>query len=984
MSHKIFVFSDVGGMTGKEVKLADGFSKQFNTAIPRVKVITGYFVDADVSKTDAETMAKSLFIDPVVETFSIDELPWTDFTFAVTTGYKPGVTDNVGHTASIAVKDLGIKIKGASGDFIHSFSAHVIWNKKAQVVDGIAKSLHNPIVEFALVSKAGIELPDYNISRKLDPDQLVRTIPLTKANDPELEEISKKGLFALNLEEMKRIQGYYKKLGREPTDIEMETFAQTWSEHCVHKTLKGAVNLEIIGVDGSKKNERMENIIKSTIFDATQEIIKKSGKKNICISVFKDNAGIISFNDKFNACFKVETHNHPSAKEPYGGAATGIGGVIRDVLAAGLGAKPIADTDIFCFAEPDFDPAQVPEGVIHPRKVMEGVVSGVRGYGNPMGIPTVNGAIYFDKRYLGNPLVFCGTIGIIPRTILGKPSEEKKPQVGDYMVFVGGKTGRDGIHGVTFASLEMDKFTTSNPVQIGDPITEQMFMEAMFKARDKGLYNFVQDCGGGGLSSAFGEMAEDLGCVIHLDEVPLKYQVLLPWEIWISESQERQAFSVPPSKYDEFKRIFEAEDVGVYKIGQITGNKKLVLKYKEKTVGEIDIEFLHDGIPKATNEATWKEVKPVSKPFPAPSRLEDPLLRVLSSWNVCSKEWAVRQYDSEVQGITIIKPLQGVKDDGPGDGAVIKPDEDSYEGLVVANGMNPKYGDVDAYWMAASGIDEAIRNAVCCGADPCHLALLDNFCWGNPRDPVQMGRLVLACKACKDISIPFGTPFISGKDSLNNEYKTDTGTISIPATLLISAIGKCEDVRKARTSYFKDPGNAIYLVGRTADELGGSHYLEAIGKQDANNIVPRVDPARFKDAYQKLHAAMMSDLVVSAHDCSEGGLAVALSEMCFSGELGASIELAKVLAAESCDRDDHILFSESNGRIIVEVPKGMEGKFEKAMAGSDISRIGEIISTKSLKVKGIKGELVMDITTERLKAAWQKPLDLEGNLAKQF
>ncbi|MEX2728045.1 MAG: phosphoribosylformylglycinamidine synthase subunit PurL [Candidatus Sigynarchaeum springense] len=971
-------------MTSKEAKLADMFSKQFNTAIHRVKVITGYFVDADISKADAETMAKSLFMDPVVESYSIDELPWRDFTFVVTTGYKPGVTDNVGHTASIAVKDLGIKIKDASGDFIHSFSAHVIWNKKAQVIDGIARSIHNPIVEFAIVSKAGIELPDYNISRTLNTDQLVRIVPITNATDSELEDISKKGLFALNLAEMKRIQDYYKKLGREPSDIEMETFAQTWSEHCVHKTLKGVVNLERIQIGGSKKKERIENLIKSTIFDATQEIIKNSGKRNICVSVFKDNAGIISFNSKFNACFKVETHNHPSAKEPYGGAATGIGGVIRDVLAAGLGAKPIANTDIFCFAEPDFDPAQVPEGVIHPRKVMEGVVSGVRGYGNPMGIPTVNGSIYFDKRYLGNPLVFCGTIGIIPKTILGKPSEEKKPQVGDYMVFVGGKTGRDGIHGVTFASLEMDKFTTSNPVQIGDPITEHMFMEAMFKARDKGLYNFVQDCGGGGLSSAFGEMAEGLGCVIHLDQVPLKYQGLLPWEIWISESQERQAFSVPPSKYDEFKRIFEAEDVGVYKIGEITGDKKLTLKYGEKTIGEIDIEFLHNGIPKVTNEATWKEVEHVCNAFPAPLRLEEPLLRILSSWNVCSKEWAIRQYDSEVQGNTVIKPLQGVKNDGPGDGAVIKPDEDSYEGLVVANGMNPKYGDIDAYWMAASGIDEAIRNAVCCGADPSHLALLDNFCWGNPKDPVQMGRLVLACKACKDISVKFGTPFISGKDSLNNEYKTDTGTISIPATLLISAIGKCEDVRKARTSYFKQPGNAIYLTGITANELGGSHYLEAINKQGANTIIPKVDPVKFKDTYQKLHAAMMADLVVSAHDCSEGGLAVALAEMCFSGELGASVELVKVLTSESCDRDDYILFSESNGRIIVEVPANKESEFEKTMAGSDISRIGVVIPDKKLKVKGIKDSLVLDVTTDKLKEAWQKPLDLEGNLAKKY
>nr|MDO8110087.1 phosphoribosylformylglycinamidine synthase subunit PurL [Candidatus Sigynarchaeota archaeon] len=970
-------------MTSKETSVKDNFARQFSAPISRVKLVTGYYIDAEVSNADLETMARSLFIDPVVEEFTIDELPWKDFTFAITTGYKPGVTDNVGHTASIAVKDLGLKINAANGDFFHAFNVHVIWNDQKKIIDGIAKALHNPIVEFAFSSKSGVQLPDYNISKEVDPAELVQEIPLLKANDAELIEISKKGLLALNLEEMKKIQEYYRKIGREPRDIEMETFAQTWSEHCVHKTLKGKVILE--KVDGNaKKTETIDNVIKSTIFSATQTIIQNSGKKNICVSVFKDNAGIIKFNDKFNACFKAETHNHPSAKEPYGGAATGIGGVIRDVLAAGMGAKPVADTDIFCFAEPDFPEKLVPEGVIHPRKIMEGVVAGVRGYGNPMGIPTVNGSIYYDKRYLGNPLVFCGTVGIIPRTIMGKPSEDKKPQVKDYLVFVGGKTGRDGIHGVTFASLEMDKYTTSNPVQIGDPITEQMFMEAMFKARDKGLYNFVQDCGGGGLSSAFGEMAEGLGCIIQLDQVPLKYQGLLPWEIWISESQERQAFSVPPEKYEEFKRVFEAEDVGVYKIGQITGDKKLTLKYKDVVVGEIDIDFLHGGIPKASNNATWHEIKAMKKDFPAPKNLEDILAKILGSWNVCSKEWVVRLYDSEVQGNTVIKPLQGVKKDGPGDGAVIKPDEASYEGLVISNGMNPKFGDIDPYWMAASGIDEAIRNAICCGADPEHLALLDNFCWGNPRDPVQMGKLVLACQACKDISIPFGTPFISGKDSLNNEYKTDAGIISIPATLLISAIGKCDDIRKAKTSYLKKAGNAIYIIGTTADELGGSHYLEVLGKLDANNIVPRVDPATFKEAYKKLHQAMLDDLVVTAHDCSEGGIGVALAETCFSGELGAKIDLSKVPTGDTCRRDDLILFSESNGRIIVEVQKGKESKFEKLLAGSIYARIGEVTSVKSLEIKGLKGDIILNSEVLKLKKAWQNPLDFEHNLVKEF
>jgi phosphoribosylformylglycinamidine synthase len=971
-------------MTPKEARLKDSFNAQSFSNVNRVKLVTGYYVDADIPGADLIRAAEQLFEDPVVEQYSVNELPWEDYAFCITVGYKPGVTDNVGHTASIAVKDLGIAADAATDDFIHAFRVYAVWTDDESTIPGLEKALFNPIVEFAFVSQTGVELPDYNLSKIIDPADLVKDIPIIDASDEELLDISKIGLLALNLDEMKAIQDHYRQACREPTDVELETFAQTWSEHCVHKTLKGDFQFVKVSESGERTEELIHNLVKSTIFDATMKIQEIQGKNDICVSIFKDNAGIIKFNDDYNVCFKCETHNHPSAKEPYGGAATGIGGVIRDILAAGLGARPIADTDIFCFAEPDFPEDKVPEGVIHPKKIMRGVVSGVRDYGNPMGIPTVNGSLYFDQRYLGNPLVFCGTAGLIPRFIQGQPSEEKAPGIGDYLVFVGGKTGRDGIHGVTFASLEMDKFTTSNPVQIGDPITEQMFMEAQLKARDKRLYTFVQDCGGGGLSSAFGEMVEGLGGVIQLDQVPLKYQGLLPWEIWISESQERQAFSVPPENLEEFKEVFESENVGVYKIGEITGDKRLVLKYGDTVVADIDVNFLHEGIPRAFNLATWTEPALVQDEFDAPESLGQVLHALLASWNVCSKEWVVRQYDSEVQGNTILKPLQGVMNDGPGDAAVLKPDARSYEGLVISNGMNPKYGDIDPYWMAAAGIDEAIRNAVCSGVNPGHLALLDNFCWGNPRNADQMGRLVLACQACKDIAVGFGTPFISGKDSLNNEYITDEGAISIPPTLLISALGKMEDVRHAKTSYFKQPGNAIFITGETANELGGSHYLEAIGKQGSNTVIPRVYPDRFKEQYAKIHEAMVQDLVLSAHDCSEGGIGVAVAEMCLAGDIGAAIDLSAIPATASCSRDDFILFSESQGRIILEVPEEKVGAFEAWMERIACRRIGTVQAEKRLQVQGLQGEQVLDEDVSRLKLSWIKPLDLEDNLIKEY
>ena len=967
-------------MNSHESSLVEELSAKYGSAVKRIKILKGFLLNSTFSKNDLRIMGRDLFSDNIIETFSINEIPWEGFDYILTIGYKPGVTDNVGHSASLAVRDLKLSGEIPEEDFVHSFKCYGFWGGNSSEIENLSRELHNPLIQFANLSENKVALPDYDISKVIRKDDLVKNIKLIHADDEELLDISKKGLLALNLDEMKKIQEYYLNLGREPTDIELETFAQTWSEHCVHKTLKGNVNFTIHRANGTIDKEKIDNLIKSTIFSATKQIQKNRGKEDICVSVFKDNAGIIKFNEKYNICFKVETHNHPSAKEPYGGAATGIGGVIRDILAAGLGAKPIANSDIFCFAEPNYPQNRVPEGVIHPRRIMEGVVAGVRDYGNPMGIPTVNGSIYFDERYVGNPLVFCGTAGIIPRFINGKPTEEKKPKINDYLVFVGGKTGRDGIHGVTFASLEMDKNTSSNPVQIGDPITEQMFMEAMFKARNEGLYTFVQDCGGGGLSSAFGEMAEELGAIIQLDKVPLKYKGLLPWEIWISESQERQAFSVPPENYKRFKEIFESENVGVYKIGQITGDKNLVLKYGDVIVGELDVGFLHKGVPTIINKATWKENKLTINEFLQPENLVNVLKKILGSWNVCSKEWVIRQYDSEVQGKTVIKPLQGLINDGPGDGAVIKADPGSNEGIAIANGMNPYYGDLDPYWMTASGIDEAIRNIVCCGADPNHIAILDNFCWGNPKDERQMGNLVLACKACKDISIPFGTPFISGKDSLNNEYITDNGLISIPSTLLISSIGKIPDISKSMTMYFKQTGNKVYIIGETGNELGGSHYLKVIEKQDENNQVPRVFPEKFKLQYECIHKAINKGIIKAAHDCSEGGLAVCLAEMCFSGKKGAEIVLSRVPVRDEVKRDDLTLFSESNGRIIVEVDINRENEFTKLMNNVACECIGEVIDGDELKIIGYKSETVISANIIELKRAWKKPLDFENNL----
>ena len=783
----------------------------------------------------------------------------------------------------------------------------------------------------------------------------VKVINILNADDKKLLDISKKGLLSLNLNEMKAVQRYFKKKKRNPTDVELETIAQTWSEHCKHKSLKGIVNYN---------GKIINNLLKQTVVKVTEELNKKW-----CVSVFKDNAGIIKFDDNFNIAFKVETHNHPSAIEPYGGAGTGIGGVIRDILGVGLGGKPILNTDVFCFGPLDFPYGKLIEGTLHPRRVFKGVVAGVRDYGNRMGIPTANGAIVFEENYVCNPLVYCGTVGIIP-----KDKCFKKVKKGDIIVSIGGKTGRDGIHGATFSSIALDKDTEVSAVQIGNPIVEKKVLDVLLQARDRNLYNAITDCGAGGYSSAVGEMGEEIGARVYLERVPLKYKGLAPWEIWVSEAQERMVLAVPLKNLNEIMKIFEKENVSATIIGEFTGTKKLELFYGKSKVADLDMDFLHNGVPRFKLNAVWEE-KTYEEPFlDYPSYLGDYLKRILSDLTVCSKEWVVRQYDHEVQGGTVIKPLQGVTNDGPGDACILTPILNSYKGVAVANGINPRYGMIDPYYMAASNIDEAIRNIVAVGGDIDRIALLDNFCWGDPQKPEQMGGLVRAALACYDIAKGYGTPFISGKDSLNNEYiDYNTGKrISIPGTLLISSICVMEDIRIAVTMDFKENGNLIYIIGKTFNELGGSIYFKLFNK--IGNTVPKVDTKLGKKIFKNIHNAIKSKLIKACHDCSEGGIGVALAEMCFSGGLGAVIYLDKVPKDSNLNRDDFILFSESNTRFIVEVEKKNKSEFERIFKDVPFANIGKIEDTKKLIIYGLNGNVILNEDINKLKESWQSPL----------
>ena len=784
-------------------------------------------------------------------------------------------------------------------------------------------------------------------------------------NDNELLALSRENVLSLSLEEMKRIKSYFHKKGRNPTDMELETMAQTWSEHCKHKTLTGIVEYSFTDEKGKTHKRIFNNLLKETVFRATQELNKKW-----CISVFKDNAGVIEFDKEYGIAFKVETHNHPSALEPYGGAATGIGGVIRDVLGVGLGAKPLANTDVFCFGEPELEWSRLPEGVLHPKRIAKGVVSGVRDYSNRMGIPTVNGAVYFDEGYTSNPLVYCGTMGIIP-----KNKCFKKVLPGDLVLVVGGRTGRDGIHGATFSSVQLDQESDVTAVQIGNAIVEKKVLDTVLKARDLGLFRAITDCGAGGLSSAVGELGEECGVRVSLEQVPLKYPGLKPWEIWISEAQERMVLAVPKKNKNKILKVFEDENVEATFIGEFTNDGILTVMYENEALAELDMEFMHKGVPRPTRKASWTQKHEKAGKLPAKSSAGKDLKTLLSSLNIASKEWIIRQYDHEVQGQTVIKPLQGsdISKQGPGDAAVVWPYtivKNSYKGIVLSNGLNPEFGKIDPYWMAASAIDEALRNAVCVGADPSKIAILDNFCWGNPNRPDQLGGLVRASLACYDMAKVFGTPFISGKDSLHNEYAVKGKLYSIPPALLISAMGLIEDIRKTITMDFKSPGSLIYVVGETKNELGGSHYNKI--KNIKGGILPKVEASVSKRVMSSLHKAIVKGFVASCHDCSEGGLAVALAEMAFAGNKGVECSLFNMPANKMGNAE--LMFSESNSRFVVEIEADKAAKFERELAGLNFVMIGRVANGGRFTVKGIKNEKLIDEALADLHGAWSARL----------
>ncbi len=962
-----------------------------------------------LSASQVERVRHALLADPVVERSRVGALPVVGgggggkATQVVEVHPLPGVMDPVAQSVQGAIKELlGLRnpprvstgwrydLDGATPEQAVQLANRLLANPVIQRVH--TEPYHPSAFPTAQAHEGG-----------------VRSVKLIGLGDRELERLSREAHLFLSLEEMRAVQAEYQRLGRDPREIELETLAQTWSEHCVHKTLKsevmyrgtGEAGDQGIGWEGRPGHEVRQdgtvvihNLLKSTVAAATRRLIADG--VDWTLSVFVDNAGVIAFDEQTAVNIKVETHNHPSAIEPYGGAATGVGGCIRDVIATGLGARPIANTDVFCVASPGLK--DVPEGCLDPRRILTQVVAGVRDYGNRMGIPTVSGAVYFDDRHVGNPLVFCGCIGVMPR-------ERVKGRVrsGDLIVALGGRTGRDGIHGATFSSAELEHTATdefAHAVQIGNAITEKQTLDAIMRAAGEGadgdggipLFSALTDCGAGGFSSAIGELGKDTGATVHLERAPLKYAGLSPTEVWISEAQERFILAVPEENLEVLHRICKEESVELAVLGTFAppegstaASPDLQLLFHGREVGRLNMHFLHEGIPTPRREAVWvgKSGQGIgnrdsglgnagSGPVPSP-KTQVPSL--LSHPNIASKHWIIRQYDHEVKGATAIKPLGGPLGRGPMDAAVIKPVPSSSRGLAISCGLQTGLGDPavggDPYLMTLAAIDECVRNLVCVGADPSRIAILDNFCWPSCKKPENLGTLVRAAEGCYDGAIAYRTPFVSGKDSLNNQFTTRDGrTIEIPPTLLITGIGIVADVAGCVTMDAKRTDSILLLVGPhdvpSLAALGGSHYQRLWGVPSEMARIPRTDLALGPRTAAAVAGLIRDGLVLSVHDVSDGGLLVCIAEMLIAGSTGS-----RPIGAEALAEGIAAWFSESPSRYVLEVAPASVEAASKSLgkAGVPFTQVARLNDTGTLCVGADQ------LPVEGLAAAWLGTLD---------
>ncbi|HSW40719.1 MAG TPA: AIR synthase-related protein [Acidobacteriota bacterium] len=952
-----------------------------------------YRVDAVLSDSELHDIQRA-FTDPVIARSAIGRLSPPRFDWMIEVGFKPGVTDNVGATAGDVIRDLldrpFARHESVYTSLQYFFRGSLLTKSDIERIanDLLANPLIHTIRIFSEMEWA-LSPSDTSVPAFHEKNDIMVGVFDLGGSDDDLMRISREGILSLNLDEMLAIRDYFSSqdvrglrlslgLPEHPTDVEMECLAQTWSEHCKHKIFAARVHY----VDETGKEEWIDSLFKTCIRGATEEI---GGKTDWLVSVFSDNAGIIRFNDRYNISYKVETHNTPSALDPYGGAVTGIVGVNRDSMGTGMGCELLANVWGYCFGSPFYE-GDLPGGLMHPGRIRDGVHQGVIDGGNQSGVPWVRGFERFDDRYIGKPLVYCGTVGRIPRLVGGLPSERKEIAPGDLIVMCGGRIGKDGIHGATFSSEELRTESPAQAVQIGDPIAQRNLYEFLMEARDLGLYRAITDNGAGGLSSSVGETALlSGGAELDLEKAPLKYEGLKPWEIFLSEAQERMTLAVPPDKLEPLLALANRREVEATALGAYSNSGALVVRYGERVVARLDLGFLHGGCPRMTLEAHWTPPHIPAPRLPRKGSRNRKLAELLSSLNICSKEFKSRQYDGEVKGLSVIKPFVGVRSDVPGDAAVMMVEHGCREGIVLAEGINPHYSDLDTYHMMAGVIDIAVRRIISAGGRLDRIAGLDNFCWPNPvlssKTPdgaYKMAQLVRANKALYDVTTAYGVPVISGKDSMMNDSVRGGRKISIPPTVLFSAIGKIDDVGRAVTMFFKNPGDAIFVVGTTRNELGGSEYFRLLARRQGTpeacgGQVPVLDVERALALYRAMNAAAGQGLLRSSHTPAPGGLAVAFALSAIGGDLGAEIDMSMVQCEGNLD-DDAKLFSESNSRFVVTCAPERVCELEAIFHGLPCARVGNVLEEKRVLITGENRRRLVDGEVDKLRRAFKGTL----------
>jgi phosphoribosylformylglycinamidine synthase len=962
-----------------------------------------YRIEAPLSVDDAKRVLHE-FVDPVAQHGALGRLHDGPFDVAVTVAYKPGVTDPVGKSARVCIEDtLGRKL--ADGDAVYTSTLYLLDGLDRPQAQRVATELlANPVIQTIRIEtydewqRGAVDVAVPKVAPHAVP--AVERVDLA-GDDAALIELSRKRLLALTLAEMQAVRDHFRRaaddparvragLDASPTDVELECIAQTWSEHCKHKIFNATVRY----AEAGRHPETIGSLFKTFIRGATEAVdaaARARDGSSWLVSVFHDNAGVVAFDDRDHLVYKVETHNSPSALDPYGGAMTGIVGVNRDPFGTGRGAELLANVWGYCFASP-FTAGALPAGLLHPRRIRDGVHQGVIDGGNQSGVPYGRGWEIFDARFLGKPLVFCGTVGRLPATISGRPGESKPVAPGDHIVMVGGRIGADGIHGATFSSAALDESAPIQAVQIGDPITQKRMFDFLLEARDRGLYASITDNGAGGLSSSIGEMAKGPGgASIDLAKAPLKYAGLAPWEIFLSEAQERMTLAVRPDQLPAFLELAARLEVEAASLGTFTDSGFLEIAYGGKPVARLEMAFLHEGDPDLNLTAIWVAPRFDEPKGPAPDDLSATLLAMLGRLNLCSNEVKARHYDHEVKALTVVKPWVGAAADVPAEATVFMLRHGSRRGYVLSEGVNPFYSDIDTYAMAQSVLDEAVRKQLCAGASLTRIAALDNFCWpdpvrsaATPDGEYKMAQLVRACRGLYDLTRAYATPLVSGKDSMKNDSTMGGVKISVPPTLLVSAIGQIDDVGTAITLDAKTEGDLVYVLGTTADETGGSEYFRHRGELDklpagpgspapyVGNRVPRVDPAMTMPLYAALAEAMQRRFIRSAATPAKGGLAHALARKAMAGELGLELDL-DLCPDLGALPPDVALFSESNGRFVVTLAERHAASFEALFAGLACRRVGTVTAEPRLRLR-LGGRLRVDISVGQMKSAFKGTL----------